>query len=60
VHVTSHQFRRRLAAKWLINGGSEVGLRAAAGWTSGAMAARYAAMAAEQIAKVEHARIFDH
>ena len=60
VHVTSHQFRRRLAAKWLINGGSEVGLRAAAGWTSGSMAARYAAMAAEQIAKVEHARIFGH
>jgi hypothetical protein len=43
-----------------MSGGSEVGLRAAAGWTSGAMAARYAAMAAEQIAKVEHARIFDH
>jgi integrase len=59
IHVTSHQFRRRLAAKWLINGGSEVGLRSAAGWTSGAMVARYAALAAQQIAKVEHARIFD-
>ena len=60
IHVTAHQFRRRLAAKWLINGGSEVGLRSAAGWTSGAMVARYAALAAQQIAKVEHARIFDN
>ena len=58
VHVTAHQFRRRLAAKWLLNGGSEVGLRSAAGWTTGAMAARYAAMAAEEIAMVEHRRIF--
>jgi integrase/recombinase XerD len=58
VHVTAHQFRRRLAAKWLLSGGSEVGLRSAAGWTSGAMVARYAALAAQQIAKVEHQRIF--
>ena len=60
IHVTSHQFRRRLAAKWLINGGSEVGLRSAAGWTSGAMVARYAALAAQQIAQIEHTRIFDN
>ncbi|MBT5318736.1 MAG: tyrosine-type recombinase/integrase, partial [Chloroflexi bacterium] len=58
IHVTAHQFRRRLAAKWLLNGGSEVGLRSAAGWATGAMAARYAAMAAEEIAMVEHRRIF--
>ena len=58
VHVTAHQFRRRLAAKWLLNGGSEVGLRSAAGWSSGAMTARYAAMAAEQIAQIEHQSIF--
>ena len=58
VHVTSHQFRRRLAAKWLLNGGSEVGLRSAAGWNSGAMVARYAAMAATELAQTEHQRIF--
>ena len=58
VRVTAHQFRRRLAARWLLDGGSEVGLRAAAGWNSGAMVARYAAMAATEVARTEHTRIF--
>ena len=58
IHVSAHQFRRRLAAKWLLEGGSEVGLRAVAGWNSGAMVARYAAMAATEVAQTEHQRIF--
>ena len=58
IHVTAHQFRRRLAAKWLLEGGSEVGLRTAAGWNSGAMVAWYAAMAATEVAQTEHQRIF--
>ena len=41
-----------------LNGGSEVGLRSAAGWNSGAMVARYAAMAATELAQTEHQRIF--
>jgi site-specific recombinase XerD len=59
VKASAHMFRRRLAATWLRNGGSQVGLMAAAGWTSPAMPARYAAAVAVEIAHIEHRRIFD-
>ena len=57
VKVTPHMFRRRLAAAWLMNGGSQVGLMAAAGWKNPAMPAMYAASAAEEIARTEHERM---
>ncbi len=56
--VTPHMFRRRLASRWLLEGGSESALMTTAGWTSPTMPARYAAGALEQIAQREHARIF--
>lgn len=55
--ATPHQFRRRLAAAWLLNGGSEVGLMETAGWKSSAMPKRYVASAAEEIARADHERI---
>jgi len=59
VKASAHMFRRRLAATWLRNGGSQVGLMAAAGWTSTAMPARYCAAVASELAQVEHRRVFD-
>ena len=57
IRVSPHQFRRRLAVNWLLKGGSQVGLMRAAGWSSVAMPGRYAAQAADEIAKAEHRRI---
>lgn len=57
VHVTAHQFRRRFASQWLLNGGSQIGLMNVAGWTSVAMPARYTALAAQEIARREWERM---
>jgi integrase len=58
VRATAHMFRRRLAATWLRNGGSQVGLMSAAGWTSPQMPARYVRAQAAEIAQAEHRRLF--
>lgn len=57
-HVTPHMFRRRFAAAWLMNGGSQVGLMNVAGWSDPTMPNTYAAAAAAEIAKMEHQRMF--
>ena len=57
-HVTLHQFRRRLASRWLLAGGSESALMLTCGWTSTTMPGRYAAGALAEIAQREHGRIF--
>ncbi|MFM9037737.1 MAG: tyrosine-type recombinase/integrase [Actinomycetota bacterium] len=56
--VTPHMFRRRLAIKWLTEGGSQVGLQQVAGWHGGQMPAHYSAIAAGQIAQADYQRIF--
>ncbi|MCE9621870.1 MAG: tyrosine-type recombinase/integrase [Actinomycetia bacterium] len=56
--VSAHQFRRRLAVRWLLAGLSQTGLMTAAGWTSPEMPGRYAAQAAAEIAQSEHKRLF--
>ena len=56
--VSPHQFRRRLAVKWHLGGGSPLGLMTAAGWSSPTMPARYASQAASEIAREEHRRLF--
>jgi len=60
VAASSHQFRRRYAVTWLLNGGSEVGLMSTAGWTTPAMPARYVAAATSVIAQAEHVRVFEN
>lgn len=57
-NVTPHMFRRRLAVKWLVEGGSQVGLQNVAGWRTPHMASHYAAIAAAEIAQSDHDRIF--
>ena len=57
VSVSAHTFRRALATRWLRAGGSEVGLRAVAGWKSPAMVARYTRMSSEDLAHPEYERL---
>jgi len=57
-NVTPHQFRRRLATRWLLHGGSETTLKTVGGWQSTAMIGRYTAAARDELAKAEHARLF--
>lgn len=57
IHVSPHQFRRRLAVQWHLRGGSQLGLMTAAGWSSPTMPGRYASQAAAEIAREEHRRI---
>lgn len=59
VNTSAHEFRRRYAVRWHKAGGSPLGLQTSGGWTSSAMPARYAAVAAEEIARIDHRRIFD-
>ncbi|MEN9646644.1 MAG: hypothetical protein RL238_3313 [Actinomycetota bacterium] len=56
--VSAHPFRRRLATKWLLDGGSEAGLKKMGGWQSSIMPSRYAAAGLAEIARADHARIF--
>ena len=58
IHVSPHQFRRRLAVRWHLAGGSQLGLMTVAGWSSPTMPGRYAAQAASEIAREEHRRLF--
>ena len=57
VEATAHMFRRRMATKWLLGGGSAIGLMNAAGWTTVSMPARYTAVAAQEIAQREFERM---
>ena len=57
VTISAHSFRRALATRWLRAGGSEVGLRAVAGWRDPAMVARYTRMSAEELAHAEYSRL---
>jgi integrase/recombinase XerC len=60
VRATPQMFRRRFAAKWLVGGGSETGLKQAAGWSrTSAMPSKYAFMALDDIAASDHDRIFN-
>lgn len=52
-----HRFRHSAAVRWLRSGGSEVGLRAHAGWTDNTMIARYVKTASEQLAAEEFDRL---
>jgi integrase/recombinase XerC len=55
--VSAHQFRRRLATNWLLQGLSETGLMAMGGWRSPTMPSRYAAGALTEIARADHKRL---
>ena len=55
---TSHDSRRGFATEWLRRGGSEVGLQAAAGWTSTAMIARYTRTHRQELALAVARRLF--
>jgi integrase/recombinase XerD len=59
VEASPHMFRRRFAAKWMEEGGSQTALQTAAGWRSGVMVDRYTKGAAEKIADAEYRRLFD-
>jgi len=52
-----HRLRHTAAVRWLRAGGSEVGLRAHAGWTDNTMIARYVKTASEQLAAEEFDRL---
>lgn len=52
-----HRLRHTMAVRWLRAGGSEVGLRAHAGWTSNTMVARYVKAASEDLAGEEFRRL---
>lgn len=52
-----HQFRHTASHLWLSAGGSETGLMTNNGWRSRSMVSRYAASAAAQRAREEHARL---
>lgn len=57
LRVSPHQFRRRLASNWLLNGLSETGLMAMGGWKSPTMPSRYAAGSLAEIARADHQRL---
>lgn len=52
-----HRLRHTAAVRWLRSGGSEVGLRAHAGWTDNTMIAKYTQAASEQLAAEEFDRL---
>ncbi len=52
-----HRHRHTAAVRWLRSGGSEVGLRAHAGWTDNTMIGRYVKTASEQLAAEEFDRL---
>ena len=54
----THAFRRGLAVEWLRRGGSEVGLKQVAGWTSTAMVGTYAKASISGLAIEEQRRLF--
>jgi site-specific recombinase XerD len=56
-HLYPHRLRHQFAHEWRSAGGSETGLMAIAGWESPSMLRRYAASAASQRAREEHARL---
>lgn len=55
--VHAHRFRHTFAHLWLSKGGTEGGLMAEAEWRSRQMLGRYAASAASERARDEHARL---
>lgn len=57
LHVHPHMLRHTFVDTWLRSGGSEVDLARLAGWTSTAMAARYAQHRAAERAVTSHRRI---
>lgn len=59
VEASPHMFRRRFAAKWMEEGGSQTALQTAAGWKSPVMVSRYTRGAAETIADAEYRRLYD-
>ena len=56
---SSHDCRRYFAVTWLANNGSEVGLMAAAGWSSTQMVARYSRGRRQELALAEAHRILN-
>ena len=57
---SAHAWRRGWAVQALRNGVSEASVRAAAGWSSGAMVARYTSALSMELAVDEFARIWTH
>lgn len=57
IRVSAHQFRRRLAANWLLEGQSEAGLMEMGGWKSSVMPSRYAKKRLTEIAREDHRRL---
>jgi len=56
----AHAWRRGWAVHALRNGVSEVSVRTIAGWSSGAMVARYSAALSNELAIAEFERLWDH
>jgi len=57
LHVHPHMLRHTFVDNWLRHGGSEVDLARLAGWTSTAMASRYAQFRAAERAISSHGRV---
>ncbi|MEO8285481.1 MAG: tyrosine-type recombinase/integrase [Chloroflexota bacterium] len=56
-HIHPHRFRHSRAIRWLLDGGSETGLKASMGWSSSQMIERYTKAAHEKVAHADHRRL---
>lgn len=58
VHLTAHQFRRRMSLKWAEAGLSDDALRVSAGWRDDRMPAKYRAAGVQKLAFDQHRQLF--